>query len=170
MTSDRTLESVIADLDAEVRHIMTHYPKSRSAIMPALYMAQEKYGVIDGMVYQAIASILDIPEIWIFEVASFYTMYNRKEVGKYHLQLCTNVSCMLLGSNDVLGHIENHLQIKKGETTPDGLFTLSVVECIGSCDVAPAMMVNDIYHNAITTEGIKKLLSDLTTSAKEQSS
>lgn len=167
MTSERTVAFVKNDLAEAINEMMSHYPKSRSAIMPALYLAQEKYGVIDGVVYQAIASILDIPEIWVFEVATFYTMYNRKQMGRFHLQLCTNISCMLLGAYDVLEHIENSLNIKKGETTSDGLFTLSVVECIGSCDVAPALMVNDVYHNCVTTKDIDALLNDLTLSVKE---
>lgn len=162
-----TVETVKADLVDNVTEIMKRYPKRRSAIMPALYLAQEKYGTVDGVVYQAIAEILDIPEIYVFEVASFYTMYNREKIGRFHIQLCTNVSCMLLGAYDVLGHLERRLGIKKGEMTPDGLFTIRAVECIGSCDVAPVMMVNDVYHNNLTPERLDEIIDGLEESAKE---
>jgi len=158
MKTERSVATIRADLGESIREITTHYPKNRSAIMPALYLAQEKYGSVDGYVYQAIAEILDVPEIYVFEVASFYTMYNRKEVGKFHIQLCTNVSCMLLGAYNVLGHLEQRLGIKAGETTSDGLFSLTEVECIGSCDMAPVMMVNDIYYNNLTPERVDEFL------------
>ena len=161
MTSERTIATVKADLTDSVRKIETRYPKNRSAIMPALYLAQEKYGIVDGVVYSAVAEILDVPEIWVFEVASFYHMYNREEVGKYHLQVCTNVSCMLLGAYDILAHLERRLAIKDGATTPDGLFTLSSVECIGACDVAPVMMINERYHNNLTNERMNEILDGL---------
>lgn len=161
MTTEPTIATVKADLADSVYEIMTHYPKNRSAIMPALYLAQEKYGTVDGVVYQAIAEILDVPEIWVFEVASFYHMYNREKIGKYHLQLCTNVSCMLLGAYDVLDHLERRLAIKEGATTPDGLFTLSSVECIGACDVAPVMMINERYHDNLTNERLDEILDSL---------
>ncbi len=158
MKTERSVATIRADLGESIREITTHYPKNRSAIMPALYLAQEKYGSVDGYVYQAIAEILDVPEIYVFEVASFYTMYNRKEVGKFHIQLCTNVSCMLLGAYNVLDHLEQRLGIKAGETTTDGLFSLTEVECIGSCDMAPVMMVNDIYYNKLTPERVDEFL------------
>lgn len=166
----RTVETIKEDLNASVTKITEQYPKNRSAIMPALYLAQEKYGKVDGTVYQAIAEILDVPEIYVLEVASFYTMYNRQEVGIYHIQLCTNISCMLLGAINVLAHMEKRLGIKKGETTPDGLFTISAVECIGSCDVAPAMMVNDAYYNDLTAKRMDEILDELQVAAKEVAS
>lgn len=161
-----TVETVKADLVDDVTGIMGRYPTNRSAIMPALYLAQEKYGTVDGVVYQAIAEILDIPEIYVFEVASFYTMYNRQKVGKFHLQLCTNISCMLLGAYDVLGHLERRLGIKDGATTADDLFTIRTVECIGSCDVAPVMMVNEAYHNNLTPERLDEILDGLEADAR----
>ena len=167
MTSERSLVTVKADLADAVHEIMARYPKNRSAIMPALYFAQEKYGAVDDTVYQAVAEILDIPEIWVFEVASFYHMYNRKALGKYHVQLCTNISCMLLGAYDVLDHIENRLAIKVGATTPDGRFTLSCVECIGACDQAPVMMINDHYHNKLTNERLDVIIDNLSEKLRE---
>ena len=161
MTPQPSKQSLIEALTSPLSEISTRYPTKRSAIMPALYLAQEKYGTIDGTAYQAISEILEVPEIWVFEVASFYSMYNRKEIGKYHLQLCTNISCMLRGAYDVMDHLQHRLGIKEGETTKDGLFTLSVVECIGSCDVAPAMMINQTYHNDLSKERVDKILDQL---------
>lgn len=161
MTSDYNKQSIIGDLTGPLSEIEKCYPTKRSAIMPALYLAQEKYGSIDGTAYQAISEMLEVPEIWVFEVASFYSMYNRKEVGKYHLQLCTNVSCMLRGAYDLMAHLQSRLGIEKGETTRDGLFTLSIVECIGSCDVAPSMMINQTYHNNLSKERVDKILDQL---------
>lgn len=161
MTAKTTRQSIVEDLTEPIAEIVKRYPKRRSAIMPALYLAQEKYGYIDETTYQAISQILDVPEIWVFELASFYTLYNRKEIGKYHLQLCTNVPCMLRGAYDLMEHLQTRLGIKKGETSTDGRFTLTEVECIGSCDVAPAMMINQSYHNNLSKEQLDKILDGL---------
>ena len=161
MTAKTTRQSIVEDLSEPIAEIVKRYPKRRSAIMPALYLAQEKYGCIDETTYQAISQILDVPEIWVFELASFYTLYNRKEIGIYHLQLCTNVPCMLRGTYDLMEHLQSRLGIKNGETSKDGLFTLTAVECIGSCDVAPAMMINQSYHNNLSKEQLDKILDGL---------
>lgn len=161
MTAKTTRQSIVEDLTEPIAEIVKRYPKRRSAIMPALYLAQEKYGCIDETTYQAISQILDVPEIWVFELASFYTLYNRKEIGKYHLQLCTNVPCMLRGTYDLMEHLQSRLGIKNGETSKDGLFTLTAVECIGSCDVAPAMMINQSYHSNLSKEQLDKILDGL---------
>ena len=169
MTAGLSRQSIIADLAAPIADIRKCYATQRSAIMPALYLAQEKYGFIDETAYQAISEILEVPEIWVFELASFYTLYNHKEIGKYHLQLCTNVPCMLRGAYDLMNHLQTRLGIKKGETSKDGLFTLTTVECIGSCDVAPAMMVNQTYHTNLSKEQVDKLLDQLTEAVTESS-
>ena len=161
MTAKTTRQSIVEDLSEPIAEIVKRYPKRRSAIMPALYLAQEKYGCIDETTYQAISQILDVPEIWVFELASFYTLYNRKEIGKYYLQLCTNVPCMLRGTYDLMEHLQSRLGIKNGETSKDGLFTLTAVECIGSSDVAPAMMINQSYHNNLSKEQLDKILDGL---------
>ncbi len=166
MTAAYTRQSIIEDLAGPIAEIVKRYPTRRSAIMPALYLAQEKYDCIDETAYQAISEILDVPEIWVFELASFYTLYNRKEIGKYHLQLCTNVPCMLRGAYDLMDHLQTRLGIKKGETSKDGLFTLTAVECIGSCDVAPAIMFNQTYHNNLSKERLDKILDQLSETEK----
>lgn len=167
MTSARNINTISADLSDKLQEISSRYPTQRSAIMPALYLAQDEYGTVDGDVYTAVAQMLDVPEIWVFEVASFYTMYNREELGKYHIQLCTNVSCMLLGADDVLDHMQKRLGIKIGETTADGLFTLTCVECVGACDVAPAMIVNENYYNNLNNERIMEIIASLELDARE---
>ncbi|SQD77813.1 NADH-quinone oxidoreductase subunit NuoE family protein [Moritella yayanosii] len=165
MTAEYSRQAIIADLTAPIADIVKRYPTQRSAIMPALYLAQEKYGFIDETAYQAISEILDVPEIWVFELASFYTLYKNKNIGKYHLQLCTNVPCMLRGAYDLLDHLQTRLGINQGDTSTDGLFTLTTVECIGSCDLAPAMMVNETYHTNLSKERVDKLLDQLSQSS-----
>ncbi|MBL4874573.1 MAG: NAD(P)H-dependent oxidoreductase subunit E [Rhodobacteraceae bacterium] len=167
MTTDRNIASITAEMADEVKEVAKRYPSKRSAIMPALYLAQDKYGTVDEVVYQAISEMLDVPEIWVFEVASFYSMYNRKELGKYHIQFCTNVSCMLLGADEVLANIKNRLGIETGETTDDRLFTLSSVECIGACDVAPVMIVNEKYYNNLTDGRVAEILDQLENDIEE---
>ncbi|NQZ90766.1 MAG: NAD(P)H-dependent oxidoreductase subunit E [Moritella sp.] len=164
MTAEYSKQAIIADLTAPIADIVKRYPTQRSAIMPALYLAQEKYGFVDETAYLAISEILDVPEIWVFELASFYTLYKNKNIGKYHLQICTNVPCMLRGAYDLLDHLQTRLGINKGDTSTDGLFTLTTVECIGSCDLAPAMMVNETYHTNLSKERVDKLLDQLSRS------
>lgn len=138
-----------------------NYPNRRSAIMPALYLAQENYGCLTGDVLEAVANALNVPEIWVFELATFYTMYHTEPIGKYHIQLCTNISCLLNKSAAIQGYIETRLRIKNGETTDDGKFTLTAVECLGSCDKAPALMVNKTYYENLDVKRIGEILDQL---------
>jgi len=161
MTAVYSKQYIIAELTDPIAEITQCYPTQRSAIMPALYLAQDTYGFLDETAYQAISEILDVPEIWVFELASFYTLYKNNNIGKYNLQLCNNVPCMLRGAYDLFAHLQTRLGINKGETSKDGLFTLTAVECIGSCDVAPAMMVNDTYHTNLSKERVDQLLDQL---------
>jgi len=161
MTAAYSKQDIIAELTAPIAEIAKCYPNQRSVIMPALYLVQETYGFLDETAYRAISEILDVPEVWVFELASFYTLYKNKNMGKYNLQLCTNVPCMLRGAYDLFAHLQTRLGIDKGETSKDGLFTLTAVECIGSCDVAPAMMVNDTYYTDLSKERVDKLLDQL---------
>lgn len=108
-----------------------------------------------------IASLLNLPESHVIGVATFYTMFNKKPVGKYHLQVCTNVSCGLLGAEKISEYICKKLGVEMGGTTPDKKFTVSEVECLGSCGTAPMMQINDDYHENLTSEKIDKILQDL---------
>ena len=137
------------------------YPNQRSAIMPALLIAQKEHGYLPGPVLEEVADILGVERIWVYELATFYTLFHTEPIGLFHLQLCDNVSCMLCGSENLLKHLETVLQIRKGETTPDGLFTLSTVECLGACEMAPVMQVGDDYHGKLDDVRVNQLLDSL---------
>ncbi|MCA1404360.1 NADH-quinone oxidoreductase subunit NuoE [Ensifer sp. IC3342] len=141
------------------------YPDQRSAIMPALVIAQKEHGHLPGPVLEEVADILGVERIWVYELATFYTLFHTEPVGKFHLQLCDNVSCMLCGSGDLLTHLETVLEIKKGDTTADGLFTLSTVECLGACEMAPVMQVGDDYHGNLDVARLDALLESLRAAA-----
>lgn len=145
----------------KIEEAAARYPDQRSAIMPALLIAQEEHGHLPGPVLEEVADILKVARIWVYELATFYTLFHTEPVGMFHLQLCDNVSCMLCGSEELLNHLETVLGIRKGETTPDGLFTLSTVECLGACEMAPVMQVGDDYHANLDVARINALLDSL---------
>lgn len=149
------------ELKAKIEEIAKRYPDKRSAVMPALYLAQEKYGYLSKEAMEEVAEILALPPVQVYEIATFYTMYNKQPVGRYHIQVCTNVSCMLLGAENLVDYIKKRLGIEVGETTSDGLFTLSTVECLGSCGTAPVMQINDEYYENLTKEKIDDILNTL---------
>jgi len=148
-----------------LNEIRKHYPTSQAAIMPALWLAQEQYGWISKDVMIYVGEILEIPFETILGVVEFYTMYNKKPIGKYHLQVCTNVSCMLCGGYDVFDYLSEKLGVKNGGTTNDGLFTLSEAECLGSCGTAPMMQVNNYYEENLTKDNIDNLINKLSKQA-----
>ncbi len=129
----------------EMKKLEPRYPQRKALILPALHEAQKVYGWLPSDVMDEVAEFIGVHPAQIREVASFYTMYNLKPVGKVHLKICTNVACCLRGADELMDYAEKKLGIKKGETTPDGLFTLSEEECLGACTTAPAMMANDEY-------------------------
>jgi NADH-quinone oxidoreductase subunit E len=144
-----------------IEELKKRYPHPQSVVLEALWMWQGEHGWIseEGMRY--IAGILEIPENHVYGVVSFYTMFNRKPVGRHKIEVCTNVSCMLRNSERILRHIEERLQIKVGETTPDQRFTLVEAECLGSCGTAPVMQIGDRYYENLDTEGVDKVLKEL---------
>jgi NADH-quinone oxidoreductase subunit E len=144
--------------------IMKKYPKGfqQSAVMPLLDLAQRQNdNWICEPAIDEIARILDMPRIKVYEVATFYTMYNLSPVGKYHLQLCTTTPCMLCGGGDLLKTCEKKLGIKSGETTKDGKFTLTEVECLGACVNAPMIQINDDYYEDLTPDILGDVLDAL---------
>jgi NADH-quinone oxidoreductase subunit E len=143
------------------------YPDQRSAIMPALLIAQKEHGHLPGPVLEEVADILGVERIWVYELATFYTLFHTEPVGMFHLQLCDNVSCMLRGSEALLKHLEEGLGITKGGTTPEGLFTLSTVECLGACEMAPVMQVGDDYHGDLDIARLDALLDRLRAVARQ---
>lgn len=150
--------------EAEARRVMAKYPAGRqaSAILPLLDMAQRQHG---GWLPRAaivhVAAMLDVPEIKAFEVASFYTMFNLAPVGKYLIQLCRTTPCWLKGGEDIARACEVRLGIGAGETTPDGLFTVKEVECLGACVNAPVMQINDDYYEDLTPERVVQIIDAL---------
>jgi NADH-quinone oxidoreductase subunit E len=145
----------------ELEAIRSRYPDQEAAILPALHLAQREFGYVSDEAIGYLAGLLGFQPARIEGVATFYTMYNRKPVGKYHVQICRNLSCSLLGAEHLIEHVSKKLGVKPGETTPDGKFTLTAVECLGSCGTAPVMQVNDDYHESLTEETIDALLDRL---------
>ena len=148
-------------LFARFDSIVRNYPVKRSALIPILLTTQEEQGYLSDQSIKGIASYLELPEIEVYEVVTFYSMLRRRPVGKHHIQVCTNISCLLLGGEEILEHVSKRLAIREGETTVDGLFSLTEVECLGACCNAPAMQVNYKYHNDLTSEKVDQILLDL---------
>jgi len=146
---------------AEFERLLTRYPDRKAAILPALYLAQKEFGYVSDEAIVYIAGLVATSPAEIEGVATFYTMYNRKPVGKYHVQICRNISCSLLGAEHLIEHVSKKLGVRPGETTPDGKFTLAKAECLGSCGTAPVMQVNDEYHENLTVESIDRILDQL---------
>ena len=153
-----------------MKHLIPEFEKFRerfpagfesSLVLPCLRRIQEDRGYVANSDIEELAEFLGVPPIQIEEVLSFYTQFRRKPIGRWHLQLCHNVSCTMNGAEKVLAHVEQKLGIKPGQTTPDGRYTLSTVECLGSCGTAPMMMVNDGYHENLTFAKLDDLLEGL---------
>lgn len=150
-------EATLAEIDA----IVAKYPNRRAALLPVLWAAQRAHGWLSTDVQAAVAARLDLPLSWVSGVATFYTMYYKKPVGRWHLQVCTNVSCMLRGSDEIVRCLEERLGIGLGETTPDGEFTLDEVECLASCGTAPMLQANDLYFENLDRESTLALVDRL---------
>ncbi|MEN9445862.1 MAG: hypothetical protein RL728_374 [Bacteroidota bacterium] len=147
-----------------VKKIIKRYPEGRqkSALLPVLHVAQAEFdGWLSPEVMDYVASILEIKPIEVYEVASFYTMYNLQPVGKCLLEVCQTGPCMLNGADDLVTYLENKLNIKVGETTTDGMFTLKTVECLGSCGTAPMLQCGADYHENLTNEKADALIEKL---------
>ena len=150
-------DQLLAKFDALVRN----YPVKRSALIPILLTTQEHLGHLSDESIASIARYLELPEIEVYEVVTFYSMLRRQPVGKHHIQVCTNISCLLLGGEEIFDHVSKRLGIKEGETTNDGQFSLIEVECLGACCNAPAMQVNYRYHDDLTFEKVDQVLQEL---------
>lgn len=137
------------------------YPEKRSAILPALYLIQGEEGYITKEGAGIVAELLSITPTEVWSVASFYTMFNLKPKGKYHIQACKNISCHLAGSDTIIAHLSRKLDIPVGGTTKDGKFTLTTVECLGSCGTGPMMQVNDDYYENLTEAKVDEILEQL---------
>ena len=148
---------------AEVEKIIQRYPEGRqkSALLPVLHLAQEEFGGwLDTPVMDYVATLLKIEPIEVYEVASFYSMYNLKPVGKYLFEVCQTGPCMIKGSDDIISYIKSKLNIGVGETTADGLFTLKTVECLGACGYAPMMQLGKTYREHLTKEKVDAIVEE----------
>jgi len=145
----------------EIETILPRYPRKEAAILPALHLVQRRLGYITAESEKLVAQVLGVRPVRVREVVTFYTMFSQKPLGKYHLQVCSNLSCTLAGGETVLDYLREKLKIKVGETTADGRFTLTTVECLGACDQAPCLMVNDDLHGRLDKTKIDELLARL---------
>jgi NADH-quinone oxidoreductase E subunit len=145
----------------EIADILARYPVKRSALIPLLYVAQRDQGYVTEAAMQEIAALLKLTPPQVYETITFYTMFNLKPVGKFHLQVCKSLMCALVGSDTVIGWIKVKLGIAPGETTTDGLFSLSAVECLAACGSGPMMQINDDYYEQLTEDKLDRILSDL---------
>jgi NADH-quinone oxidoreductase subunit E len=148
----------------KAKEIISRYPEGRhkSALLPLLHLAQSEFGgSLNNVVMDYVASLLNIKPIEVYEVATFYTMYNLKPVGKHLLEVCRTGPCWLRGADDIVQHIENRLGIKDGETTPDGMFTLKTVECLGSCGTAPMLQCGGPFYENLTLEKVDAIIDQL---------
>ena len=150
---------------ARIREKAARYPSRKSAVLPALTVAYEQVGHLNDDIYREISRIIRVPVVEIAEAASFYTMFPKKPVGKYRIMVCHNISCALLGAEGLISYLEEKLGIKVGETTPDGLFSIERVECLGSCATAPMMQINDDYYENLTREKVDSILDELRSKA-----
>jgi NADH-quinone oxidoreductase subunit E len=141
--------------------VISHYPLKRSAIVPCLLFAQDEIGFISDEVIEEVARRVDVRPIEVIEDIGYYSMLHRQPIGKYNLQVCTNVPCMVRGGEEILEHCKKRLGIGHKETTPDGLFSLEEVECLGACCGAPAMQVNYDFYEDLTPEKVDTLLDRL---------
>lgn len=161
--SDKTLELV--------QRMMKRYPegKHKSALIPVLHIAQAEFdGWLSAEVMDYVASILSIQPVEVYEVASFYSMFNLKPIGKCHIEVCRTSSCWLRGAEELIIHLEKKLNIKVGETTADGMYTLKTVECLGSCGTAPMMQVGPDYYENLTFEKTDSLLQRFRSEGKRK--
>ncbi len=149
------------EIATEIVRILQKYPQKRSALIPVLHIFQERFGFINSEMEKYIAGILEIPTSSVREVTDFYTMFKRRAVGKYHITICSSISCHLLGSKRIVEFIKEKLGISSGEVTKDGKFSLEEVSCLGYCDISPAITINDEVYGNLTIEKIEKILKEL---------
>ena len=153
------------DILKEVQRIISFYPegKQKSAVIPVLHLAQQEFGGwLSPEAMDYVASILGLQPIEVYEVATFYSMYNLKPVGKYMFEVCQTGPCMINGSDDIIKYIYDKLGIKPGETTADGMFTLKTVECLGACGYAPMMQLGKNYREHLTKEKVDTIIEECT--------
>lgn len=141
--------------------ILGRYPAKRAALLPALNLAQEQNGYISAEVESFVAELLNLPEVDVHEVVTFYTLYKRRLMGRRHIRLCTNIACWIRGCDAIRNHLSGKLGAEPGEVTRDGKFSWETVECLGACDMAPMMQVDDDYYGHLSPEKVDKILQEV---------
>ena len=149
------------EFEKRVDGIVSRYPEPKAAMLPVLWEVQRARGWVDVASEEWVARRLGVTPSHVHGCVTFYTMFKPRPMGRYHIQVCTTLSCMLRGSDELVAHLEGRLGIRVGETTPDGRFSLVRVECLGSCDTAPMFQLNDDYHENLTLESVDRLLDAL---------
>ena len=148
-------------LEQRFAKMVTHYPTKRSVLVPMLLYIQDELGSLTDEAIHEIASRVELSDLEVRNVVSYYSMLRTRKIGKYNFQVCTNVSCLLRGGEEILEHCKKKLGVENKGTTPDGLFTVEEVECIGACSWAPAMMMNYDFHENLTPEKIDQLIESV---------
>jgi len=146
---------------AEFDDIVKRYPERQAAMLPTLHLAEKEFGWISPDVEVYVGQLLEIPPVKVREVLTFYTMYAQNKRGKHHFQVCRGISCDLVGCTKIVEYLEEKLAVKSGDTTDHFSFTLSEVECLGACETAPMMQLDDDYHGKLTPAEIDKICKDL---------
>jgi NADH-quinone oxidoreductase subunit E len=154
--------SLSAEGAKRVEELVRRYPKKEAALLPVLHIVQRERGFVSPQAEEWVAALLGISALQVREVLSFYTLLHRKPVGRYVIQVCRNISCFLAGSEDIVKHLEKKLGVRAGETTADGKYTLMAVECLGNCDHAPCLMVNDDDYGPVSRDSVDGILMGLT--------
>jgi NADH-quinone oxidoreductase E subunit len=150
-----------AETREKIERLFATYPNREAVLLRVLHLVQQDQGYLSSEAMAWVAELIGIPPIRVYEVATFYTLYNKKPVGKYLIQVCTNLSCSLMGAEHLVKYLQQKLNIQVGETTPDKKFTLLTVQCLGSCGTAPMMQVNDQYYENLDQEKIDQILAKL---------
>lgn len=150
-----------SEIEKKIEAIIAKYPHKRSAVIPLIHLAQNEQGQVTEEAMGYIAKRLNLMPVEVYEVATFYSMFFLEPIGKYHIQLCRTLSCMICGEPELRDHLKKKLGIELGQVTPDGRFRLSEVECLGSCTTAPMMQINFDYHENLTTEKVDEILKSL---------
>jgi NADH-quinone oxidoreductase E subunit len=148
-------------METEIETILERYPTQQAALLPLLWLSQERWGWLSSGVIAAVARRLELSPAYVEGVVSFYTMYQRTPPGRYLLQVCTTLSCQLCGTADLVAHLRSRLGIDFGQTTDDGRFTLADVQCLGACGEGPVIQINNDYYTGLTIEALDELLDGL---------
>jgi len=146
-------------IEQAFQDLITKYPTREAALLPTLWLAMDQFGSLSDGVLEYVANRLDLPPVRVFAVVEFYTMFQRKPAGKYHFQVCRNLTCTMRGSEPMIAKLQLKLGVRPGQVTEDGLYSLELVECLGSCGTAPVIRVNDTYYENMTMELLDRMIA-----------